>query len=396
MKKIISFFIHLQWFADENNNLTDLIPDLYDSLDIVSREQIGVMSAATRNAKADSVSLGQKLMVPIANPRKTQDIRPGQEPTGSGDDFDTVEIEIKKMKTADPICWDGEQEGTQGAQLDPMVKDQITQAMRSLANEIEADLALEGVVAGIAAGNVYGQKGVTPFAGTLGDMAQMRRILNDMGAPISDRQFVANSLAAANLLSVNNLTSVAHSGGESELRNGIIRPLMGINVWESGGFNPIEAGNADGYLTNGTAEKGARQVYIDSGSGTFKRGNIIRFGDDTTKYVVAEDVPSGATVLPIVGRLQSAIVDNTEIVIETDTYMPSIAFHRNALVLACRPPKMPRRGDKALDVTNIVDPVSGLAFQAALYGGYMENRLEIRAAWGWKAVSPRHILTLFG
>jgi hypothetical protein len=389
-------FIDLQWFADENNNLTDLIPDLYDSMDIVSREMIGVIPAASRNASADAVAIGQKLRVPIANPRGTQNIKPGQEPVGSGDDFDNVEIEIQKMKTADPIVWDGDQESSQGRMLDPMVKDQITQAMRSLANEIEADLALEGVVAGIGAGNVYGQAGVTPFAGTLGDMAQIRRILNDMGAPKSDRQFVANSVAAANLLSVNNLIHAEKSGGDTELRQGIIRPIMGLNIWESGGFNPIDAGDATGYLVNGAAGKGAKQVFIDTGSGAFKRGNIITFGSDKTNYVVAEDVASGGTVLTIVGGLRNAVADNTPVNIQEETYLPSIAFHRNALVLVCRPPKLPRRGDKALDVTNIVDPVSGLAYQAALYGDYMQNRLEIRSAWGWKAVSPRHILTLFG
>ena len=378
------------------NNLTGLIPTFHEALDTVSRELVGVIPAVSRNAKADSVSVGQILTVPVAKPRGTQDIKPGHEPAGSGDDFDNVEVRIEKMKAADPIVWDGDEESSQGALIDPMKKDQITQAMRAITNEIEEDLALEGVVAGIGAGNVYGQKGVIPFAGTLGDMAQVRRILNEMGAPKFDRHFAANSVAAASLLSNNNLTHVEKAGGDNELRQGYIRPIMGFNIWESGGLMPIDPGTASGYLVNGAAAAGAKKINIDTGSGTLKRGNIIKFGSDATEYVVAEDVETGGTVLTIVGGLKNAVADNAAIALVATQYLPSIAFHRNALLLVCRPIKLPKDGDAALDVYNIVDPVSGLAFQAALYGGYLQNRLEIRAAWGWKAISPRHILTLFG
>jgi hypothetical protein len=380
------------------NNLTRLMPALFDALDTVSREAVGVIPAASRSAKADTVSIGQTLKVPVAKPRGTQDISPGKEPTGSGDDFDDVEVKIERMQAADPIWWNGDEESSQmqSGMLEAEKRDQITQAMRALANKIETDLALEGVIAGIGEGNVYGVAGTPPFSGSLSDMANVRRIMNEMGTPSTERQFVANSVAAANLLSLNNLTHAEKAGGDTELRTGIIRPIMGFNIWESGGLLPIAAGTANGYLVNGAAAVGAKQINIDSGSGIFKRGNIISFAGNAAKYVVAEDVPNGGTVLKIAGGLNSAVADNTAIALETVTYLPSLAFHRNALLLVCRPPKLPKDGDKALDVKNIVDPVSGLAFQAALYGDYMQNRLEIRSAWGWRAISPRHILTLFG
>jgi len=378
------------------NNLTGLIPDLHAAMDIVSREQIGVIPASYRDARADAVSIGQVLTIPVAKPRKTQPIRPGQPPTGSGNDFDNVQVTIQRQESADPIVWNGDEESTQGALINPMKRDQITQAMRALANEIEADVALEGVVAGVGEGNVYGQKGVTPFAGSLGDMAQIRRILNEKGAPNFDRQFVANTVAAASLLSNNNLLHVEKSGGDSELRRGVMRPIMGFNIYESGGLVTIDQGTAAGYLVNGAAVAGAKAINIDSGSGTFKRGNIVKFGTDATEYVVTEDVASGGTVLKIAGGLKDAVADNAAITMSGREYMPSIAFNRNALLTVCRPVKLPSDGDSAKDVYNVVDPDSGLAFQAALYGDYLQNRLEIRCAWGWRAVSPRHIMTIFG
>jgi hypothetical protein len=217
--------------------------------------------------------------------------------------------------------------------------------------------------------------------------------MNKAGAPMSERNFVANTVAMANLLSNNNLLHVEKSGSDAELRQGIVRQLLGFNIWESGGLVPIEPGTATGYLVNGAADAGARQINIDSGSGTFQRGNIITIAG--TKYVVAEDVPSGGTQLSIAGGLKAAVADNAAITMDATIYMPSIAFHRNSLLLVCRPPFLPSDGDGASDVKDIVDPVSGLAFQIALYKGYMQNRIEVRSAWGYKAVSD-HILTVFG
>jgi hypothetical protein len=332
------------------NNLTELMPVLFGALDTISRETISVIPAASRSSVADTVSVGQTLTVPVAKPRGTQSISPGNEPKGKDDDFDRVEVKIEKMKAADPIWWNGDEESSQmqSGMLEAEKKDQITQAMRAIANEIEEDIALEGVVAGIGEENVYGVAGTPPFNGSLSDMANVRRIMNEMGAPSTERQFVANSVAAANLLSLNNLTHTEKAGGDTELRQGIIRPVMGFNIWESGGLLSIAAGTANGYLVNGAAAIGAKQINIDSGSGVFKRRNIISFAGNQTKYVVAEDVPNGGTVLKIAGGLKSAVADNTAVTLETATYLPSIAFHRNALLLVCRPPKLPSGGDKAL------------------------------------------------
>jgi hypothetical protein len=376
-------------------NLTGLMSTLYAALNTVSRELIGVIPAAYRSAIADQVKIGQTVNVPVAKSRGTQDIGPEKPPSGEGNDFDHVEVKIQKMKSADPLVWDGDKEASQqqSGMLAAEKQDQITQAMRALTNEIEADLALEGVVAGICAGNVYGVAGTTPFNGSLADMAHVRRIMNKMGAPMSERNFVANTVAMANLLSNNNLLHAEKAGSDAELRQGIVRQLLGFNIWESGGLVPMEPGTANGYLVNGAADIGAKQINIDSGSGTFKRGNIITIAGQ--KYVVAEDVPTGGTQLSIAGGLKSAVADNAGITMDAGTYMPSIAFHRNSLLLVCRPPFLPSEGDGASDVKNIVDPVSGLAFQVALYKGYMQNRIEVRSAWGWKAVSD-HILTIFG
>jgi hypothetical protein len=353
-----------------------------------------MIPAVARNSKADAVSIGQELLIPVARSRGTQDISPGNPPAGSGDDFDKVSVKITKQKSADPIVWDGDEEHGVGDMLNPMQVDQVAEAMRTITNEMEDDLATEAVRGAVRAGNVYGVAGSPPFNGSLADLAQVRKIMQDIGAPRSGRQFVANTLVGAQLLSLTQLTNVNKAGSDLELRRGEFNPLLGFTVWESGGLAPIEPGNGSGYLLNGAADAGAKSLTVDGGSGIINEGAVVAIGGEN--YVVAEDLPSGGTTLKIVGGLKTAAADNTAVAIASAILLPSMAFTRNAILLATRVPYVPRQGDQALDITTITDPISGLSFQVALYPDYMQNRIEIRACWGVKSIKPEHSVCLFG
>jgi hypothetical protein len=375
--------------------LDGLIPVLYAALDVVSREFIGMIPSVSRDATADMVARNQKLTFPVTNKRGTIEITPGNEPVYTEKDFNTVDVVIDHIKTADPIKWNGEEYRAVGGQYPTMIMDQYTQAMRAIANDIERDLCFEAVMGAISTGHVYGTPGTTPFNGSLSDLSQVKKILDDAGSPVGGRTAVINTTAEANLNSLTNLTNVNKYGNDDVLRRGIITELLGFAVRTSGQFKLIDPGAGSGYLLNGVAAEGATQLIVDTGSGAINKGAIITIAGDSNKYIVIEDVASGGTVIKIAGGLKRAAADNAAITVGI-AYLPSVAFSRDGVLLAVRQPYLPPGGDKAQDVTLIADPVSGLSFQVALYTGYLENRIEIRSAWGVKSINSEHSVALIG
>jgi hypothetical protein len=73
-----------------------------------------------------------------------------------------------------------------------------------------------------------------------------------------------------------------------------------------------------------------------------------------------------------------------------------MAFNRSAIVLATRLPERPSAGDMAIDVTTLIDPRSGLAFEVAIYPGYRKVVYEVSLAWGFEVIKPQHTALLIG
>ena len=67
------------------NTLTSLIPTLYESLDIVSREMVGFVPAVTRNTSAERAALNQTILVPITQAQTAADNTPAVTPPNTGD-----------------------------------------------------------------------------------------------------------------------------------------------------------------------------------------------------------------------------------------------------------------------------------------------------------------------
>ncbi len=384
------------------NTLTNLIPDLYEALDVVSREMVGFIPAVTLDSSVARASVNQTVRSIVAPASTAADISPGQLPPDTGDqNIGNETITIAKSRAV-PFRWTGEEQRglNSGPGYKTIRRDQIAQAMRTLVNEIE-------VYCGdfcIRTSRAYGTAGGTPFASDLSDPAQILKILKDNGAPQSDLQMVIDTTAGAKMRTLAQLTK-ANEAGTKELREqGILLDIHGFKIRESAG---VKTNFTKGSITVAAAvtaagSAGSVSVTITTGSGdavALKAGDIIVFsGDTANKYVVASDCTIGASTTGVLTLaapgLRNTISGSTITISNAGTR--NMAFSRSAFVLATRMPALPEEGDMAEDRMTIVDPKSGMAFEIAMYKEYRRVKYEVSAAWGASLIKPAHAAVLLG
>lgn len=378
------------------NVLTDLAADLYKAADVVGRELTGVTSSATINGDgSERVALNDVVRSHFTRAATAVDNAPSMTiPEGTDQTVDSKTLSITKSRGVQ-IPWTGEdiKHVNNGSGFETIYGDQIRQAMRTLANEIEVDLA---TAAYLGASRAYGTAGTTPFGSNFNDVAELRKILVDNGAPMTDVTMVLNTAAGTKLRNLAQLQKANENGSDQLLRNGVLLDLQGIMLKESAGIKLPSVGTGASYqVNNGSGYAvGATSIALDTGSGTILAGDIITFAGDTNKYVVATALTGGVVVLAAPG-LRQALADNTAVTV-TAASTRNVVFHRNALELAIRAPAMPNGGDAAVDAMTIQDPYSGLVFEVRAYKGFQKAMFNVSAAWGTKLWKPEFAAVLLG
>ena len=379
------------------NTLTNLIPDAYVALDVVSRELTGLIPSVTRDATADRVAKGQTVrsFVTPAN-SAAGNITPSMTSASSAPAADqtisNIGITIEKERFA-PFSWTGEEEYAmdQGPGFLNIRQDQIAQAIRTLVNEMEEDI-YDDIVLNISRGT--GTSGTTPFASNLADSAEARRVLDDNGAPAGNRSLVLNTAAGAKMRTLTTLVNVSDAGSSMTLRDGELLNIHGLSVKESAKVTDVTAGTGTSYLINNGSgyAVGATSLAVDGGSGTILAGDIITIGN--FKYGVKTALAGGTVVIQEPG-LQEAVADNDDVTVNA-TSPRNIALSQNAVVLATRLPSAPQDGDIAIGREVVTDPRTGLSLEFVKWPGYDMNVYHVRAAWGVSVLKPEHTAAILG
>jgi hypothetical protein len=384
------------------NTLTNLIPDFYAALDVVSRELTGFLPAAQRDASADRCALNATMRSHVA-PSNTAagNITPAMSlPSAADQTIGNVPFTIQKSRFA-PFSWTGEEQNSvdSGSGFLNIQQDQIAQAIRALVNEMEADLAS---AAAVGASRAFGTTAGT--APVLADFAQAKKILDDNGAPMSDRHFIVDTTAGVALRGTSNLFKVNEAGDSTMLRQGILGNLYGFDIRESAQVvTPTAGAMASATSSNAAFTVGQTVIPLaTAGTGVVAAGDIITFANDTNKYVVASvsfagaNPASGDTITLAAPGLRKAQSAATRAITVFATSTRNIAMTRNALLVGTRLPALPREGDMAIDRTVEVDPRTGIAFELAVYPGFRMVTYHLSAAWGVKVMKPEHIATIIG
>lgn len=380
-----------------SNILTKLIPDLYQNLDEVSRELTGFLPSVARNSSAVRAALGESVIVPVSTAMESGDVTPSMTvPEPKDFTMDNVAIQITKSRNVSFGLTGEEFQGVNnGVGANYILGENIKQAVRTLVNEMEKDVAIE---AAVGSSRAYGAAGTTPFANDLSDAAQIKKLLDDNGAPMGGRSLIINTTAGVNLRSLTQLTNVSDAGTNMTLRQGELLNLFGFSIKESGGIQSVAQSSIKGVTLN-AAEIGATELTIKTAtSGSLKAGDVITIAGDDNKYVVAESNSS----LSADGKIKIAkpgllhVVANDSSVTVVAASARNIAFTKNAIQLVTRAPALPAGRDAAIDSYILTDSRSGMAFEVRVYQGYRKMRMEVACAWGVKVIKPEHVATLLG
>lgn len=384
------------------NVLTSLAADIYRAADTVSRELVGFIPAVTINTGVERVAYGQTVRSHFTRAATVVPLAPSMTiPEGTDQTIDNKTLTLSKQRGVG-IPWTGEDIRfvNGGAGYETIYGDQIAQAMRSLVNEIEVDLATEAYQ---NASRAVGSAGTTPFGSNLDLLVDARKIIADNGQPTQDGRLslVMDTAAGAKLRKLANLQKVNEAGDSRLLRQGVLLDIMGMMLRESAQVQLHTKGLGTGYDFVAAGEAiGQTTLTLEGGTVNatgIKAGDVITHaGDSVNNYVVnTGTTATGGDIVIGSPGLRIAGVDANEITVGA-SYTANVVLHQAAVELAMRAPAKPAGGDAAVDVMVVQDPHSGLVFEISVYKGFNKAMIYVAAVWGQKAWKPDGIAIVMG
>lgn len=378
--------------------LTALTELIYQARDQVAQEPAGFIRNVMTNSEAAKVSInGTVTSLRTSEPTLNTSVTPSMTPP-EGDDQTLAAETLTLDKVASvqiPLTGENRRKLENIGQYGDAWKSLIAQSIRKIRNQIESDI---GVALKNGASRAIGTAGTTPFASNMNILGDVRQILIDNGTPDDgDWALVMNTTAGTKFRQLSNIYKVNEAGTDAARARGALLDIFGFQLFESRGVASHTKGTGTSYQVNQTGlTNNSTSITVDTGSGTIVAGDVITFASGTGSgynYVVKTGIAAAGTAVINYPGLRGNIADNNAITIGND-YTGNIGFHRSAVELAMRP--YDGEGDGALDRMTVVDPVTGMAFEIAIYGGYKKSLIDISTVYGVKVWKPEYVATLLG
>lgn len=375
------------------NTLTALAPVLYGAAQTVSRELTGFIPAVDVRVDEMGVAEGDTVSYPIIPLGAAGNFTPAMTTTQGSDTTPTkVDLTFSNHKQ---YTWNltSEQEislGNGNQNLVEFIRQSTEQGIRSLANAIELHVATKAYQ---GASRATGTAGTTPFGSNLNAAVDVRKILRDNGAPESEISLIMGTSAEANALKIFDPTN-SLSGPDIALRQqGIISAQYGMDWRVSKQVVDHVKGTGTGYLLNDAGSAiGDTAILTDTGSGTIIAGDVVTFAGTSDKYVVNTALAGGQFSIGRPG-LVAAETDDDAITVG-NSFAANIALHRNAVILAMRPPS--QVANKNIETMPITDPRTGMTFLMEKIYGDGVTTYRLRVLYAAAAVQSEHIAILLG
>ena len=383
------------------NVLTPFIPNLFQTIEEKSRELVGFIPSVARNTSGERAAVDEAIKILITPEMAASNFTPSMTPA-TPPDFTLGEVEMKITKSrVVRFAFTGEE--TKG--LDNSVGYQsvfagnVAEAIRTLTNEMEADIALE---AALNASRAIGTT-ANPFASNHNETADLKKLLDDNGAPLAGRSLILNTSAGANLRKLTNITRVNEAGSSMSLRDGELLNLNAFSIKETAQIVAPVIGTAAATADINTAGYAVGATVIGlaaAGTGTILAGDYVTFAGDTNQYLVvsgdANVTDGGSITISAPGIRVPITTTAAQTVTVVGRTSRNIAFSQNAIQLITRAPALPGGRDLAVDSMMVTDPRSGITYEIRIYLGEGMMSAKVGLAWGVKVINRRHVGALLG
>jgi len=273
-----------------------------------------------------------------------------------------------------------------------IVPGQVTEAIKSIANEI--DTFLYGLTGGI-----YGYAGVagtTPFATDLSEYldANQQGDAQLMPADPENRFVILNTFAKANALGTNAVQNASWRGDSNAFRKGVMGEILGAQ-WDYSQNVPLHTTTGAGtvLVNNAAFAAGAVTVAWDGGGTEPGNGDIFTVAGDTQTYVVKAHTTVLITFAP---AAKVAWADNAAITFKA-THRKNLLIHRDAISFAMAP-LVDRVRIEGVPVAQAVsiDEESGLSLRLEVTRQHRQYQWAFDALYGGALTRPEYGVRIAG
>lgn len=372
------------------NTLTNIMPKILARGLLALREQAVMPRLVNGSYSTEAAQKGDTIDVPLSSSLTATDVTPAQVPPAAVDSAPTrVQINLNKWKQARFHLSDKEMvEIDRNRHFMPL---QTTEAVRALANQVNADIHAEYT-------GIYGFTGTpatTPFGTDTSDAINARKILNQQRSPRDNRRGVLDFDAEANALALAAFADAEKTGENGVKIEGEIGRKFGIDWVTDDNVVTHTAGSLTGTIvTQGAAALGAKSVTLVTDAAeavNLVAGDIVTFAGDAQTYVVTAALNIGASttgVLNFEPGLAVAQVGGEQISVKA-THVVNLVFHRDAFAFANRPLADSTR-DLALgsQVLTMTDPQTGISLRLEVSRQHKQVAWDFDLLYGVKLVRP--------
>jgi hypothetical protein len=369
------------------NTLDNIMPKILARGLLTLREQAIMPRLVNGDYSTEAAEKGDTIDVPIPTANSASDVTPG--PVYSSATNTTpgkVQVTLNNWKKSNFHLSDKDMtEINKNRHFLPM---QMQEAIRALANAVNEDIHAE--YQGIY--GYTGTAGTTPFASTVTDATNARKVLHQQRAPRTERRGVLDFDAEANALALAPFSDADKIGSNQVRIEGEIGRKYGIDWYADDAVTSHTTPTTSSALVVGSAvAAGASSIDITGGNNvTLNKGDIFTIAGDTQTYVLNASVAvvstgnTAASISPVLAAAASS-----EAITLKASHVVNLAFHRDAFAFANRP-LVASTQDMSLGskIMSMTDPQTGITLRLEVSRQYKQVQWEFDILWGAKLVRP--------